>query len=190
MTAFLILAAAMLAVALAVVVPSLAGGKSNGKHSRAAWIVALAISLGAGTMYFFLGTPRALDSGSDTADGWRTLARSYETTGRVNDAVNAYRRLQQLRPNDAGMLVDYAVTLAMSRGRGLAGEPEKLIARALEIDPENIQALSLAGSAAFDRGDYQGAVRMWRRVLTLVPAGSDAAASIADSISKAEAMSR
>ena len=76
------------------------------------------------------------------------LARTYYALGRFGDAAAAYGRLVQLVPDDAALLADYADTLAMSLNRSLQGEPEKLIARALAADPNNIKAIHLYGSAA------------------------------------------
>lgn len=125
----------------------------------------------------------------DDANGWRMLARSYETLRRFDQAVDAYQHLLKLTPNDSAAMVDYAVTLAMSSGQSLSGEPERIINRALEIDPGNLQALALAGSAAFERHDYAKAVTPWRKILALAPRDSEMARSIAGSIDKAEALS-
>jgi cytochrome c-type biogenesis protein CcmH len=46
----------------------------------------------------------------------------------------------------------------------------KLVERALKLDPKNIKALSLAGTAAFDRKDYAGAVKQWEKVVAIGPA--------------------
>jgi cytochrome c-type biogenesis protein CcmH len=129
---------------------------------------------------------RRLDSAPDDAAGWRMLARSYETLGSYEDAAEAYAHLRRLTPDDAHMLTDYAVTLGIARGQGLAGEPEALLRHALEVDPDNVEALALIGSAAFDRGDRAGAVAAWGRVLSLVPPDSEVAASIAASIAKVQ----
>jgi cytochrome c-type biogenesis protein CcmH len=134
------------------------------------------------------GLAAKLKSNPNDADGWRMLARSYETMRRFDLAVGAYRRLVLLRPDDADLLADYAVTLAMSLDQNLSGEPEKLIHRALEIDPQNIQALALSGSAAFERKDYANAVKSWQQILTLVSADSDMGRSIAAGIAKAESL--
>jgi cytochrome c-type biogenesis protein CcmH len=124
----------------------------------------------------------------DDAAGWRMLARSYETLGRHDDAVAAYRELQRLTPNDTEMLLDYAVTLAMSRGRTLTGDPIALVRRVLEREPDNLQALALAGSEAFERQDYPAAVKHWQAVLDHVPAGTEMAATVQASIDKARAL--
>lgn len=126
----------------------------------------------------------------DDANGWRMLARSYETMGRFDDAVDAYRHLLKLTPNDADMLTNYAVTLAITSNRSLSGEPEKLINRALEIEPTHIQALALSGSIAFERKEYAEAIKLWRRILALAPRESELAQTIANSIAKAESLSK
>nr|MDP2191922.1 c-type cytochrome biogenesis protein CcmI [Rhodoferax sp.] len=123
----------------------------------------------------------------DNAEGWSMLARSYNALGRFGDAADAYGRLVKLVPGDAGLLADYADTLAMSLNKSLQGEPEKLIARALAADPKNIKALALSGSAAFERRDYQGAVTQWKKILLLVPPESDIARSTVNSIGEAQA---
>ena len=44
----------------------------------------------------------------------------------------------------------------VGNGRQLNGEPLRLIARGLQIDPGNLKALALAGTAAFDAKDGPG----------------------------------
>ncbi|MCV2355687.1 tetratricopeptide repeat protein [Paucibacter sp. B2R-40] len=127
----------------------------------------------------------------DDAKGWRMLARSYENLQRYGDAVRAYEQLLRLTPNDADMLSDYAVTLAMSLGRqSLIGEPELLIQRALSAQPNHLQSLALAGSVALEQGHHEEAVAYWRRVLAVVPPGSELAAQVEGSIAKAQAKSQ
>ncbi|MQA20139.1 tetratricopeptide repeat protein [Rugamonas rivuli] len=124
------------------------------------------------------------------ADGWRMLARSYETLRRFDQAADAYRHLLALEPATPELLVDYAVVLGMTLNTSLVGEPEALIARALAIDPNHIQALALSGSAALERGDYASAVKPWKKILALVPADSDIGKSISANIAQAEAQAQ
>lgn len=125
----------------------------------------------------------------DDASGWRMLAHSYETLGRFDQAVDAYRHLMQLIPDNPDFLTDYAVTLGMSLNQRLAGEPEKLIDHALAIDPNHIQALALSGSAAFERKDYPRAIKNWERILALAPNDAGMTASIKESIANAKRLS-
>ncbi len=97
----------------------------------------------------------------DDADGWAMLARSHANTGQHAPAVAAFRKAAALRPADATLLADFADALAMTQQRRLAGEPLQLVQRALAAEPGNLKALSLAGTEAFDRGDYKAALRFW-----------------------------
>lgn len=121
------------------------------------------------------------------AEGWYMLARSYSALGRFGDAAQAFARVEQLLPNDASVLADYADALATAQGASLSGKPAQLVARALELDPKHVKALALSGSAAFERGDYALAARHWQTLLPLVPADSDFARSTTASIAQANA---
>ena len=127
-----------------------------------------------------------MKSTPDDTDGWIMLARSYAALGRYADSVVAYEQAVQRLPNDSRLLADYADVAAMAQGRRLQGKPEALIARALAADPRNVKALSLAGTAAFEKGDYAGAIEKWRSILALVPAGSELERSVRGSIADAE----
>ena len=105
----------------------------------------------------------------DDAEGWAILGRSYMALGRAADAVGAYEHALKLVPDDASMLADYADALAVKNNSTLDGEPTRIIERALKIEPDNIKALALAGTAAFNNGDFAGAVKHWDRAVRVGP---------------------
>jgi len=105
----------------------------------------------------------------DDVDGWAMLGRSYAVLGRHEQAVPAFKQAMVLRPEDAALIADYADALAVTSNRSLEGEPSRLIAQALRIDPNNLKALSLAGTAAFNRQDYAGALRHWEKMVQVAP---------------------
>lgn len=185
--------------------PAPAGGRG------AALAVGLSVPLCALAIYLAVGSPRALDPRADPAaatnaqieamvarlaakmrenpedaDGWKMLGRSYMVLGRFGEAVDAYAKAALRAPRDAQLLADFAEALGMARGQSLRGEPEKLLLRALEIDPKNLKALALAGTVAFDRGDFKAAVGHWERMLPLVPPDSEEARAIRDSVAEAK----
>lgn len=172
--------------------------------------VAVAIPVLALGLYFVVGNPKAITAAHDTSaqqvevlverlaarlarnpddvEGWTILGRSYQALGRFGEAVKAYANAVERSPRDADLLADYALVLASTRERRLEGEPQRLLARALEADPNNIKALALAGSAAFQTQDYPGAIKYWERMLPLVAQDSDTARIVQERI--AEARSR
>jgi cytochrome c-type biogenesis protein CcmH len=126
-----------------------------------------------------------LKDNPEDAEGWMMLGRSYAVLGRFGDSSEAYAKAVARVPNDAQLLADYADSLAMAQGRTLQGEPEKVVKRALAVDPNNVKALVLAGTAAFDRNDRAGAIRYWERALAVLPAESDMAQRVRASIAEA-----
>jgi len=126
-----------------------------------------------------------LKANPDDAEGWQMLGRSYSALGRHEQAADAFGKASQLRPDDATLLVDHAFALAMSSQRSFAGEPARLITRALSLEPKNPKVLALAGTAAFDRKDYKGAVAFWEQLAQIEPAGSPLGQQIQASIAQA-----
>ena len=118
---------------------------------------------------------------------WITLARSHFLQGRFSQAASAYAEVVKRSPNDANLLADYAEALALAQGRSLKGEPEKVIRRALAIDPKHVKALGMAGRAAFDRADYPLALKYWNRLLPLLPPESEYARKLGASIADVQA---
>ena len=80
------------------------------------------------------------------------LARVYMTTHDYPQAVAAYEALYQLVPDEPAMLVEYADALTMTEGSEFKTKANALITRALEIEPNNLTALWLAGLAAEQAG--------------------------------------
>src|SRR5256885_9673847 len=126
-----------------------------------------------------------LKDNPEDAEGWMMLGRSYAVLGRFGEASEAYAKAAARTPHDAQLLADYADALAMAQGRTLRGEPERILLRALAVDPDNVKALLLAGTAAFDRGDHSAAVRHWERALGLLPKESDMIQRVQASIAEA-----
>jgi len=131
-----------------------------------------------------------LKNSPNDADGWHMLARSYVAIGRLPEAAQAYDRAAALAPGDAKVLVDYADTLAMVNGRNLEGRPMELVNAALKIDPKQPKALALSGTAAFNRGDFAGALNQWQQLQATLPPGSEQARSIGQSIAQAQAAAK
>lgn len=121
-------------------------------------------------------------------EGWVVLGRSYAALDRFREAADAYAQAAARLPGNAQVLVDYADVLAMAQGRKLAGEPEKLVRRALEIDPGHPKALAMAGTVAFENKQYAAAVAHWQKLAAALPPGSEIAAAVQGSIDEARAL--
>jgi len=113
-----------------------------------------------------------LEKQPDDAEGWAMLARSYAVSGQHAKAVPAFRKAAALTKDDPVLLADFADALAMTQDRTLTGEPLALVKKALELEPNNIKALSLAGTEAFNRKDYPGALKYWEKLRSIAPPDS------------------
>ena len=135
------------------------------------------------------GLAQRLKEKPDDIEGWAMLGRSYTTLRRFSEASAAYARAVALAPGNAVLLTEYADVMGMTNGRNMQGEPEKIIRRALQADPNNIKALALAGTAAFQRKDYRSAIELWQKLLKLVPPEDQWARTAVANISQAQGLS-
>lgn len=126
-------------------------------------------------------TERMEASPGDLA-GWTLLARSLAALQRFPEASRAFGRAVALEPNDAQLLADHADVLAMVQGHVARGEPERLVARALKMAPDNLKALAVAGSAAQERNDLTTARAHWTKAMALAPPGSSFAMRMASNL--------
>ena len=184
----------------------------QGGGRKAAYVVLLALPLLSIAGYLALGRPQALDPANsqprmseqqidsmlvqleeklkarpDDTKGWVMLARSYKVLGRYADAAQAYSHGGALLEGDPVLLADYAEVLSQVNGK-FDGKPTELLAAALKIDPNEPQALFLAGAAASERKDFAAVADYWGRLLPQLEAGSEEAKSLGEAVDKARAI--
>jgi cytochrome c-type biogenesis protein CcmH len=126
-----------------------------------------------------------LKTNPDDIKGLEMLGRSYMVLSRFKEAAGVFEQLAKKQPEDAQVFADWADAVAGTQDRQLEGAPEKLIARALELDPHNVKALALAGTLAFDRKNYKQAVAQWEQIAALVPAEDEFGQSVRSMINEA-----
>lgn len=160
-------------------------------------VIALAVPLLAAALYSLLGQPAALEPAArqagtqpdvekmvatlaarleakpDDPKGWAVLGRSYRVMGRMPDAKKAFERIGAELDRDPVLLAEYADVLAANNNGNLEGKPMEVVARALQLDPDNPMALALSATAAFNRQDITSAVMQWERLLKQLPPESD-----------------
>jgi len=119
--------------------------------------------------------------------GWVMLARSYRILGRNEEAAKAYERAGNFIDSDPQSLADYADVLASNANGSFVGKPLQLINQALKLDPNNLMALWLSGTASYTTGNYKAAVQTWEKLAQQIPPGTEDARSIEASIADARA---
>lgn len=105
----------------------------------------------------------------DDANGWALLARTYVKLGQYQPALESFSVAVKLAPGDADLHVEYADTLATWRGSKFDAESRALVQKALQLVPNHVGALSLAGLDSYDRKDYGAAITYWKRLVASAP---------------------
>lgn len=189
---------------------------ATGKRWRMPFVIGLLIPVLAVVMYLHLGsvdgldveayvqrqaaaiTPETVESmvrqlaqrleeNPDDVEGWAMLGRSYMALQRYPESAQAWKRADELEPGNASILTNYAEATGFAAQGNLDGEPTRLLARALDADPSHAKALALSGGAAFARGDYQGAIEYWQRLLLLSGDDEELSTALMTGIAKAQA---
>lgn len=99
----------------------------------------------------------------NSADDWLMLARVQRTREHYEEANEAFKRSLALSQNTDVLIERAEVVALMQKGR-FEGEPLQIITAVLKADPDQSNALLLAGSAAFSQGQFKLALERWTRV--------------------------
>ncbi len=128
-----------------------------------------------------------LQENPDNAEGWYMLARSYVSQQQFGKAANALERVIKLEgEDDPHLLLQYADALAMANDGRVAGKPEAIIHKALELKPDYPEALWLAGIAESQHDRIPEALVYWRKAVALLEDQPEAQAELKNQIALAE----
>lgn len=116
----------------------------------------------------------------NNGEAWAILAKTYAAVEHWPEALQAYEKAIVLRPNVASVMTGYAEALAINNNRMLQGKPMEMVLKALEIDPEDIKGLELAGISNFQDKNYAQAAYYFKRLGKLLPPESPYAQDIAE----------
>ena len=215
-TAFLIAAAAMVAVALAVLLlPLVRQGRKSGRSRSVfavALLIALVLPLGTGALYLLVGTPAALNGVTaeaaapismqqaltelrthlqqqpDDLQGWMLLAQTSSMLRQPADARDAFDHALKLAPNNAEAMIGWAENDSMTRSdHRIEGRALELLKRAVQLHPDSQRGLWLLGISNFQRGEYREAAATWRLLQPQLEPGSNVAKAVAEQIAVADA---
>ncbi len=103
-------------------------------------------------------------------EGWLMLGRSYEATGRIDEAIVAYDHAHQL---DGGKNVEATIGLgeaiSMKAGGEVTPQASELFEQALAQEPQNPRALLFGGFSAAVQGNVALARTRWEALKAMHP---------------------
>lgn len=122
------------------------------------------------------GLQARLEENPGDAEGWRRLARARGVLGEPAAAAEALRRATEAAPDRTDIWLDYARALAEADAADGAEVPAQgfidALAKVLELDPANPQALYYLGADAARRGESGRARELWTKLLGIIPEAS------------------
>ena len=105
----------------------------------------------------------------DDLEGQLLYGRSMMRLQQFDKAVSAYQLAVSLAPENAGILTELAEAIAFRNNTGsFLGEPEALIQRALQLEPNHQKAMWLQGIIYFEQQQHQAAEDIWTALLPAV----------------------
>ena len=125
----------------------------------------------------------------EDAQAWLTLARLHAAQNSHVPAEQALARVLALTP-EPDLWIERAQMKALSAGGVYAGEPWQWIQDVLREQPQHLNALVLAGSAALSEKRHAAAQTYWQQALALVPAESEAAQGLQQALAQAGEMAK
>uniref|UniRef100_UPI0040472495 c-type cytochrome biogenesis protein CcmI n=1 Tax=Limnohabitans sp. TaxID=1907725 RepID=UPI0040472495 len=120
----------------------------------------------------------------EDAEAWLTLARLHAAQNAHALAEQALARVLALSP-EPDLWIERAQMKALSTGGVYTGEPWQWIQDVLRTEPQHLNALVLAGSAALSEKRHAAAQDYWQRALALVPADSEAGQGLQQALAQA-----
>ncbi|NKB61105.1 MAG: c-type cytochrome biogenesis protein CcmI [Gammaproteobacteria bacterium] len=107
-------------------------------------------------------------------DGWSLAANTYMMMGNFSKAREAYEALANLVGDDSDVLTAWSDAIIMDSGNSYVPEAQKNINRALELNPDNINALWIAGLGNQSLGDHERAIRHLKKLHPLMDGDPEA----------------
>jgi cytochrome c-type biogenesis protein CcmH len=192
---------------------------SGAGGTRTALVIGVAIPVIAALLYWHLGEPQGIVAAKrastdtvratpaefqamtqqlaermaanpDDPTGWLMLGRAYKVLARFPEAVEALSQANRRRPGNVEILVEYAEALAQAAGGKFGAQSARLLDQALAVAPDDPKALTLAGGAAFEAGEYGKAIRYWERLAKQVPPDSELGRALAGGLARARNLDR
>ncbi len=102
-----------------------------------------------------------LASKPDDPEGWRMLGWSYFHTDHYPEAVEAYAKAANLRPDIAAFQSSYGEALVRAQNETVSPEARALFEKALRLDPKDPRARFFIGLAEEQEGSKAAALETW-----------------------------
>ena len=123
------------------------------------------------------------DNGGDVKE-WAMLGRAYKHLGRYAEAAEAFETASRSAPS-VQLILEHAEALALKNGQRFDIKSRELTLDALNLEPDNVNALWFAGVAEFQFGNYRQSITHLSKLASVAEADDEINKSIRIYIEKA-----
>ncbi|HEX4152663.1 MAG TPA: hypothetical protein VHY75_10710 [Steroidobacteraceae bacterium] len=189
MTAFIVIAVFMTAIAASAVAWPLLRSRQSRRVGAAAAVLIMAAAAGLYPLWsnwdwhtvpsapaaspqvlaMVAGLERKMQAHPDDLKGWLLLGLSDVALERIDDAVTAYENAHRLDGNNVEGLLGLGEALSMRAGGTITPEAARLFERAVSLEPGNPKALFYSGFGAATQGDRALARKRWLALKAMHP---------------------
>ncbi len=114
---------------------------------------------------FALALRTKISKEGDDAVAWFVIGRIWLSKGMLDDAIEAFEKALALTPNRVNVLISYSQALLVGGGEENLAKAALSLAKVLQQEPENPDALSMLAMVAEERGDKEQAQQAWQLLL-------------------------
>jgi cytochrome c-type biogenesis protein CcmH/NrfG len=114
---------------------------------------------------FALALRTKISKEGDDAVAWFVIGRIWLSKGMLDDAIEAFEKALALTPNRVNVLISYSQALLVAGGEENLAKAALSLAKVLQQEPENADALSMLAMVAEERGDKEQAQQAWQLLL-------------------------
>ncbi|MBY0420396.1 MAG: c-type cytochrome biogenesis protein CcmI [Pararheinheimera sp.] len=114
---------------------------------------------------FALALRTKISKEGDDAVAWFVIGRIWLSKGMLDDAIEAFEKALALTPNRVNVLISYSQALLVGGGDEKLAKAARSLAKVLQQEPENPDALSMLAMVAEERGDKEQAQQAWQLLL-------------------------
>ncbi|MGY5795951.1 c-type cytochrome biogenesis protein CcmI [Rheinheimera faecalis] len=114
---------------------------------------------------FALALRTKISKEGDDAVAWFVIGRIWLSKGMLDDAIEAFEKALALTPNRVNVLISYSQALLVASGDENLAKAGLSLAKVLQQDPDNSDALSMLAMVAEERGDKEQAQQAWQLLL-------------------------
>lgn len=102
-------------------------------------------------------------------EGQLLYGRSMMSMQNYPVAVKAYKKANEIKPDDSSILTELAEAIAFQNNTGsFLGEPASYLQQAISIDPNNQKAMWLQGIVFYESQEFELAENIWTDLLAMV----------------------